>query len=213
MKTYDEYFTEAEKVHRVSLWARAKAKKIAFDAFTGGSKTELKRRFQRQGGWKKVIAGALASLLATGELKKYNTKINTQVDTLEHNYIMIQHASGMLLDMLNHGADQDTINEHAGKLRESAMILKHSSKTMIDAIDEYRRINDEDKRAGSFRASSKELNRHDWREIYEMLRTIDDVGDMASKASAAASVGHDSIAKTFLHRITTTEMTRAFIDI
>ncbi|QZI87454.1 hypothetical protein MYOV011v1_p0184 [Vibrio phage 6E35.1a] len=189
-----EFLTEREKATLSGKWAQ-------FKDFTSGSKGEVKKRIQKKGGWWSVFSGLIASATASGELGKHNSTLQRQQQAMEKAGIDTLHSMNILMDAIQHDRPQYEVAKAAKRLKMDNMMMKKQASEMIRVIDEYKRVHDDDKKAGALRWSDKEYDRHDFREIYKHLNMIEDSTFYVDKAASAAMTGQTDYAVNLMRHI------------
>ncbi|UNA01884.1 hypothetical protein PVA8_195 [Vibrio phage PVA8] len=190
-----EFLTEMDKARKSGKWAQ-------FQAITAGSKGEVKKRLQRKGGFWGVFAGLIASATATGELRKHNRTLEDHKLQMEKAAVNTIHSLNILKDAIELERPRDEVIQAAKRLKLDNMKMKKYASEMIRVIDEYKRVHDDDKKAGALRFTTKEFDRHDFREIYHHLNMIEDSTFYVDKAASAAMTGDTQFAVRMIRNIT-----------
>ncbi|ALP47451.1 hypothetical protein phiST2_0235 [Vibrio phage phi-ST2] len=190
-----EFLTEMDKAKQTGRWAQ-------FKAATSGSKGEVKKRMQRKGGFWGVFAGLIASATASGELRKHNKSLEDHKLRMERAAVNTIHSLNVLKDVIELERPRDEVMKAAKRLKLDNMEMKKYATEMIRVVDEYKRVHDEDKKAGAFRFNVKEYDRHDFREIYHHLNMIEDSTFYVDKAASSAMTGDTEYAIRMIRNIT-----------
>ncbi|CAM0036289.1 hypothetical protein VPHF86_0017 [Vibrio phage F86] len=189
-----EFLTEFDKAKAKSIWRD-------FKRSTTGSKGDVKKYFQRKGGWWSVFSGVIAATTASGELRQHNNKLEQQRLAMEKAGIDTLHSLNILMSAIEHDRPDQEIQDSAKRLKMDNMMMKKQSSEMIRVIDEYRRVHDEDKKAGALRFNDKEYDRYDFKELYKHLNMIEDNTYYVDKAAAAAMTGQTDYAVRMIRNI------------
>ncbi len=190
-----EFLTEMDKAKKSGRWAQ-------FQAMTAGSKGEVKKRLQRKGGFWGTFAGLIAGATASGELKKHNRSLEDHKLRMEKSAVDTIHSLNILKDAIELDRPREEVMAAAKRLKLDNMTMKKYAAEMIRVVDEYKRVHDDDKKAGALRFNDREYDRHDFREIYHHLNMIEDSTFYVDKAASAAMTGDTQFAVRMIRNIT-----------
>ena len=111
------------------------------------------------------------------------------------------HSMNILMDAIQYDRPQEEIAKAAKRLKMDNMMMKKQASEMIRVVDEYKRVHDDDKKAGILRFNDTEYDRHDFREIYKHLNMIEDSTFYVDKAASAAMTGQTDYAVNMIRHI------------